>query len=154
MSEAPERIFICKHFGEYGSYFPEAVEAEGEYGGEAVEYVRADLDMIDPAALVAGAYEASANELAKAAQSEAEINNPRDAELLWYMEKRIRALTHVGAQRALDAAKRNAVNEKLDAVVARVIDLRIPTLPQTGKNGYALARKEITAAILAMKESE
>ena len=37
-----DRIFSCSHVGEYGLYFPEAVEAEGEYGGTAVEYVRRD----------------------------------------------------------------------------------------------------------------
>lgn len=42
MTDAPERIWTCKHIGEYGRYYPEAVEAEGEHGGEAVEYVRAD----------------------------------------------------------------------------------------------------------------
>lgn len=42
MSEAPERIWTCSHLGEYGRYYPEAVEAEGEHGGTAVEYIRAD----------------------------------------------------------------------------------------------------------------
>ena len=42
MSEAPERIWTCSHLGEYGRYYPEAVEAEGEHGGMAVEYLRAD----------------------------------------------------------------------------------------------------------------
>ena len=43
MSEAPETIWTCNHVGEYGRHFPEAVEAEGEYGGTAVSYRRADL---------------------------------------------------------------------------------------------------------------
>ena len=43
MSDAPETIWTCTHVGEYGHYFPDAVEAEGEYGGTAVEYRRADL---------------------------------------------------------------------------------------------------------------
>ena len=43
MSEAPETIWTCDHLGEYGQYYPEAVEAEGDYGGTAVEYTRADL---------------------------------------------------------------------------------------------------------------
>jgi hypothetical protein len=38
MSDAAETIWTCVHVGEYGNYFPEAVEAEGEYGGCAVEY--------------------------------------------------------------------------------------------------------------------
>jgi hypothetical protein len=42
-TKAPERIWTCEHVGEYGHYFPEAVEAEGEYGGTAVEYILADL---------------------------------------------------------------------------------------------------------------
>tara|TARA_B000000460_G_scaffold248815_2_gene227340 strand:- start:5419 stop:5748 length:330 start_codon:yes stop_codon:yes gene_type:complete len=41
--QAPERIWIAGHLGEYGPYYPEAVEAEREHGGHAVEYVRADL---------------------------------------------------------------------------------------------------------------
>ena len=43
MSELPETIWTCNHVGEYGQYFPEAVEAEGEYGGTAVSYRRADV---------------------------------------------------------------------------------------------------------------
>jgi len=38
MSDAPKTIWTCTHVGEYGHYFPDAVEAEGEYGGTAVEY--------------------------------------------------------------------------------------------------------------------
>ena len=38
-TEAPERVWICSHLGEYGKYYPEAVEAEGEYGGVAISYV-------------------------------------------------------------------------------------------------------------------
>ena len=38
-TEAPERVWICSHLGEYGHYYPEAVEAEGEYGGVAISYV-------------------------------------------------------------------------------------------------------------------
>ena len=38
-TEAPERIWICSHLGEYGHYYPEAVEAEGEWGGVAIPYV-------------------------------------------------------------------------------------------------------------------
>ena len=38
-TEAPERIWVCAHLGEYGHYYPEAVEAEGEWGGVAVPYV-------------------------------------------------------------------------------------------------------------------
>ena len=51
MSEAPETIWTCNHVGEYGRYFPEAVEAEGEYGGTAVSYRRADLPPTLSAAL-------------------------------------------------------------------------------------------------------
>ena len=43
MSDAPETIWTCDHLGEYGQYYPEAVEAEGAYGGTAVEYIRRDL---------------------------------------------------------------------------------------------------------------
>jgi phage terminase large subunit-like protein len=43
MTDAPDKIWICSHFGEYGSYFPEAVEAEGAYGGTGVEYTRTDI---------------------------------------------------------------------------------------------------------------
>ena len=39
----PERIWICDHIGEYGQYYPNATEAEGEHGGKAHEYIRADL---------------------------------------------------------------------------------------------------------------
>ena len=42
-TEAPERIWIAGDFGECGNYYPNAVEAEGENGGFAVEYTRADL---------------------------------------------------------------------------------------------------------------
>ena len=42
-TKAPERIWVCKHMGEYGNFYPEAVEAEGEHGGTSVEYVRTDL---------------------------------------------------------------------------------------------------------------
>jgi hypothetical protein len=38
MSDLIDRIWICPHVGEYGHYYPEAVEAEGEYGGAAVAY--------------------------------------------------------------------------------------------------------------------
>ena len=43
MSDAPETIWTCTHVGEYGYFFPDAVEAEGEYGGVGVEYRRTDL---------------------------------------------------------------------------------------------------------------
>ena len=43
MSDAPETIWTCAHVGEYGHYFPEAVEAEAEYGGTATAYRRNDL---------------------------------------------------------------------------------------------------------------
>jgi hypothetical protein len=43
MNDAPETIWTCTHVGECGYYFHDAVEAEGEYGGTAVEYRRADL---------------------------------------------------------------------------------------------------------------
>ena len=42
MSEAPEEIWTCSHLGEYGRYYPEAVEAEGEHGGTAVKYFHED----------------------------------------------------------------------------------------------------------------
>ena len=42
-TKAPERVWVCEHMGEYGNFYPEAVEAEGEHGGISVEYVRADL---------------------------------------------------------------------------------------------------------------
>ena len=42
-TKAPERVWVCEHMGEYGNFYPEAVEAEGEHGGTSVEYVRADL---------------------------------------------------------------------------------------------------------------
>jgi len=60
----PDSIWVCTHLGEYGKYYPEAVEAEGEYGGTAVEYVpkqakpegtedlQKQRDTIDPRALV------------------------------------------------------------------------------------------------------
>ena len=41
MTDAPKTIWTCTHVGEYGHYFPDAVEAECEYGGTAVEYIRA-----------------------------------------------------------------------------------------------------------------
>jgi hypothetical protein len=40
---APERIVIAGGWGECGSYYSNATEAEGEHGGIAVEYIRADL---------------------------------------------------------------------------------------------------------------
>lgn len=40
--ETPETIWTCKHLGDYGRFFPEAVEAEGAYGGMAVQYTRTD----------------------------------------------------------------------------------------------------------------
>ena len=46
MTWTPETIWTCTHVGEYGNYFPEAVEAEGEYGGTAVEYTRTDLTIL------------------------------------------------------------------------------------------------------------
>lgn len=61
MSDAPERIWTCDHLGEYGSYFPEAVEAEGEFGGQAVEYTRSDL----VGQLIAEAVEAERKRCAK-----------------------------------------------------------------------------------------
>jgi len=42
MTDAPEKIWTCAHVGEYGYYFPDATEAEGEYGGTGVEYTRSD----------------------------------------------------------------------------------------------------------------
>ena len=39
MSRTPDRIWTCTHIGEYGEYFPNAIEAEGEYGGKAVSYI-------------------------------------------------------------------------------------------------------------------
>jgi len=60
----PDSIWVCTHLGEYGKYYPEAVEAEGEYGGTAVEYVpkqakpegtedlQKQRDSTDPRALV------------------------------------------------------------------------------------------------------
>ena len=43
MNDAPERIVIAGTLDECGSYYPSAVEAEGEHGGFAVEYLRADI---------------------------------------------------------------------------------------------------------------
>jgi nicotinamide riboside kinase len=43
MTDAPETIWICSHLGEYGRYFPEAVEAEGAYGGTGIQYTRTDI---------------------------------------------------------------------------------------------------------------
>jgi len=43
MTQAPERIFIAGEYDEYGYYYPNSVEAEGEHGGKAGEYIRADL---------------------------------------------------------------------------------------------------------------
>ena len=42
-TKAPKQIWVCEHMGEYGNFYPDAVEAEGEHGGTSVEYVRADL---------------------------------------------------------------------------------------------------------------
>ena len=43
-TKAHERIWAFHEpVGEYGHYFPETVEAEGEYGGTAVEYILTDL---------------------------------------------------------------------------------------------------------------
>jgi len=43
MTDASEILWISGHGGEYGRYYPSAVEAEGEHGGKAVGYVGADL---------------------------------------------------------------------------------------------------------------
>lgn len=112
--------------------------------------IRSRIDMTDPAELVAGAYEAAADELAKMAKSEEEIDNPHDAELLWHMEKRIRALTPADAQDALDAAIAKAVNKKLEEVIARVALLTLPRPPQP----YVTAIEHAKKSILAMKEPE
>lgn len=40
---APDRIVIAGGWGECGNYYPNATEAEGEHGGVAIEYIRADL---------------------------------------------------------------------------------------------------------------
>lgn len=40
---APRKIWTVSHADEYGHYFPEAVEAEGEYGGTAVAYHHDDV---------------------------------------------------------------------------------------------------------------
>ena len=40
---APEKIWIAGPASECGHYYPNATEAEGEHGGQAVEYTRSDL---------------------------------------------------------------------------------------------------------------
>lgn len=85
---APERIWTCSHLGEYGSYYPEAVEAEGEHGGMAVEYIRADL----VSAQIAAAIKADSNRAV-------DIKNALFAAVL----REIRALTPDDADAALTA---------------------------------------------------
>lgn len=40
MTNPPNPVFICSHMDEAGPYYPSAVEAEGEHGGNAIEYVQ------------------------------------------------------------------------------------------------------------------
>ena len=40
---APDKIWIAGPASECGHYYPNATEAEGEHGGQAVEYTRSDL---------------------------------------------------------------------------------------------------------------
>lgn len=42
-NEAPERVWIAGLLDECGHYYSNATEAEGEHGGAAAEYVRADM---------------------------------------------------------------------------------------------------------------
>lgn len=84
----------------------------GKEGDEA--RIRASLDMIDPDALVAGAYEAAIRACINMGLL---TEHPNDAGAVV-----LRAITPADAQAALDAAINKAVNEKLDEVAARAVE--------------------------------
>ena len=46
---APDKIWIAGPASECGHYYPNATEAEGEHGSQAVEYTRSDLIAARPA---------------------------------------------------------------------------------------------------------
>ena len=110
--------------------------------------IRASLDMIDPAALVAGAYEAAAQLVLRQVDGLMKEGLAQD----------IRALTLANAQAALDAAIAKAVNKKLDEVVklpfaTDMCEGWCETADEQGHHGDCVAC-EMTRAILAMKEPE
>ena len=90
----------------------EAAQAAAQADYEA--RIRASLDMIDPAALVAGAYEAA---IRACINMDLLTEHPNDAGAIV-----LRVLTPADAQAALDAAITKAVNAKLDAVATRSVE--------------------------------
>ena len=62
---APEQIVIAGDLEECGNYYPSAVEAEGEHGGFAVEYIRKDAS---DAAIAAARAEGVREGMLKAAE--------------------------------------------------------------------------------------
>lgn len=112
--------------------------------------IRANLDMIDPAALVAGAYEAAIRACINMGLL---TEHPNDAGAVV-----LRALTPADAQAALDAAIAKAVNAKLDEVL-KAVTLQsyadyVEGKPLAYVDGHSDACTLLYKNILAMKEPE
>ena len=92
----PERVWIAGMLDECGNYYSEPVEAEGECGGIAVEYIRADL--VDPAAIREAALREAAdaiNERGKMEQADFGLN--RATQNFFRARDLVRALIDKGA---------------------------------------------------------
>jgi hypothetical protein len=106
------KIFGIEGFSREG--FGSETEAKITFSKWRETRIRACLDMIDPAALVAGAYEAA---IRACINMDLLTDHPNDAGSVV-----LRALTPADAQDALDAAIAKAVNAKLDAVATRSVE--------------------------------
>ena len=96
-----------------GLDYPTIAAAQAAAQADYEARIRANLDMIDPAALVAGAYEAAAMEFD--GWDNVPVQMTYDE-----LRDRIRNLTPADAQAALDAAIAKAVNAKLEEVTKAV----------------------------------
>lgn len=74
---APEQIVIAGDLEECGNYYPSAVEAEGEHGGFAVEYIRKDAS---DAAIAAARAEGVREGMLKAAEIADQHRDPTGTE--------------------------------------------------------------------------
>lgn len=116
----------------------EAAQAAAQADYEARS--RASLDMIDPAALVAGAYEAAIRACINMALL---TEHPNDAGSVV-----LRALTPADAQAALDAAIAKAVNKKMEEVAAKAVEWSMKNPDED------MILSVFADEVLAMKEPE
>ena len=102
---APEKIWIAGPASECGHYYPNATEAEGEHGGQAVEYTRSDLIAARASPLGAGV-ELMKPEILKAAGEEYVLEHVMETD--WHRQGRHSAvrgmMVRLGLYAELEAA--------------------------------------------------